>query len=100
MQPRHANSPAQTAHVVQQKQHLGLRQAPPQALPRAKAKGQGGDPGARAPVVQPALGMITLRPSEHGGVSTQAVELHLDECLQKGWGGVGEKAGSAAPREK
>lgn len=84
---------AQAAHVVQQEQHLGFREAPPQALSRAKAEVQVREPGAGASVVQPALGMIALRAGEHSRVSAQAIELHVDQRLQtgaEGWSAAGQ----------
>lgn len=76
--------------MVQQKQHLHLCQAPPQALAHAKAKGQVWEPGTRGSAVQPALGLIALGPGEHGGVSTQGVQEHLHQCLQTGGEGQGQ----------
>lgn len=58
------------AHVVHQQQHLHLCQAAPQALAHPKTKGHMLE-GSTWASVQPALGVIALRPREHCRVATQ-----------------------------
>lgn len=85
-------APPRPTHVVQQKQHLYLCQAPAQTLAHPKAKGQVVEVQL---AVQPALREVALRIREQGWVSAHWVQIHVDRGL---WTGAQEGGVSSRVR--